>query len=551
MNNMTRRQMLRLVVGGTTVMLSGCGHKTGSCSGTQGKDAESPNIVIILADDMGFSDVGCYGGEVDTPNIDRLAESGLRFSQFYNSGRCCPSRAALLTGLYPHQAGIGWMARDFGYEAYRGRLNRKCVTIAEVLKQSGYSTYMSGKWHVGEDRRHWPLQRGFDRYFGLITGTSNYFDLAKSKAPGKVINIMAKDNEAYTPVPGKFYMTDAFTDNAVKFIDEHPGGNPFFLYLSYTAPHWPLHAWPADVAKYRGKYMKGWDNVRRDRLKKLIDTGILKKGTELTPRDPGTWPWPEEDRKEEMDLKMAIYAAQIDCMDRGIGRVMKKIEQTGQAGNTLVIFLSDNGASSEWGPRGFDRRGNGLPPGGVDSYMSYGFSWANAANTPFRKYKTWHHEGGVATPFIAYWPKVIRRRNAVTDQVGHIIDIMATCIDAAGAEYPTTFKGMEITPMEGKSLLPFFLGKKPTGRDALFWEHQGNRAVRKGEWKIVADYQQPWELYNLEEDRTELNNLAQMHPDKVKELIDLYDQWARKCHVLPWDKLKDLYKPKVLLEGVK
>jgi arylsulfatase len=507
--------------------------------------------VLILADDMGFSDIGCYGGEVSTPNIDKLAQEGLRFSQFYNSARCCPSRASLLTGLYPHQAGIGWMARDFGYDAYRGRLNDKCVTIAEVLKQAGYSTYMSGKWHVGTDPEHWPLQRGFDRYFGLITGTSNYFDLAKSKAPGKVINVMAEDNEPYAPTPGKFYMTDAFTDKAVKFLDEHEKDCSFFLYLSYTAPHWPLHAWSEDIAEYKGKYMKGWDAIRQDRLNRLTEMGLLKKGTKLTPRDPGTWPWSEEERKQEMDLKMAIYAAQIECMDRGIGQVLKKLEQLGKRDNTLIMFLSDNGATSEWGPRGFDRRGNGLPPGGIDSYMSYGFSWANASNAPFREYKTWHHEGGIATPFIARWPGVIGGNNAVTHQVGHIMDVMTTCVDAAGAEYPATHKGSEVTALQGKSLMPIFRGNKRKGHDALFWEHEGNRAVRKGNWKIVSDYQKEWELYDMANDRTELNDLAEEQPRKVSQLAKLYEQWAKQCHVLPWDDLKDLYTPKVPLKGVK
>jgi len=458
--------------------------------------AGCPNIVLIMVDDMGFSDIGCYGGEIHTPNLDRLAAGGLRFSQFYNAARCCPTRASLLTGLYPHQAGIGHMVGNRGYPSYQGYLNNRCVTIAEALKLAGYRTLMSGKWHVGENRPHWPVDRGFDKYYGLISGGANYFDISKAKAPG-VKRTMAVDDQPYTPPKENFYITDAFTDNAVKFIDEYGRADrPFYLYLAYTAPHWPLHAWPEDIARYKGKYLKGWDQLRKERYHRMIEMGLISKNWEMSPRDPQTWPWEQEKNKELLDLKMAVYAAQVDRMDQGVGKVLEAIRRAGAEENTLVLFLSDNGGCAEGGPVGFDNRKNGLPPGGVDSYMSYGLSWANASNTPFRRYKHWVHEGGIATPLIAYWPAVIKNGSSVTHQAGHIVDIMATCLDVAGIQYPETHQGRQLVPLEGKSLLPIFRGKKRRGHEAICWEHEGNRAVRQGKWKLVAAHKGPWELYD-------------------------------------------------------
>jgi arylsulfatase A-like enzyme len=529
----TRRDFLKTIgVGAATVMLEECTNASKLFAGNtfRGK----PNIVLIMADDMGYSDIGCYGGEVNTPNLDRLAAGGLRFTQFYNAARCCPTRASLLTGLYPHQAGIGHMVGNRGYPAYQGYLNEHCVTIAEALKTAGYGTLMSGKWHVGEDRPHWPVDRGFDRYYGIVSGGANYFDITKAKAPG-VKRTMAVDDRPFVPKPGKFYMTDAFSENAVKFIDKYGRDKePFFLYLAYTAPHWPLHAWPDDIAKYKGKYLKGWDKLREERYQRMIKMGLISGKWKMSPRDAATWPWDEEKNKDMLDLKMAVYAAQIERMDYGIGKVLDKIREIGAEENTLVIFLSDNGGCAEGGPVGFDNRKNGLPPGGVDSYMSYGLSWANASNTPFRRYKHWVHEGGIATPFIAYWPAVIKNAGSLTHQPGHIIDVMATCLDVAGIEYPKTYKGRELNRLEGKSLLPIFEGKKRQGHEAIYWEHEGNRAVRQGKWKLVSAHKGPWELYDLEADRTELNNLAEKHPQKVEQLKVMYESWAKRCGVHPW-----------------
>ena len=534
---LTRRNFLKTVgFAAASVPLQSCLIAAETPGG--GASGRRPNIVLIMADDMGFSDIGCYGGEIHTPNLDRLAAGGLRFTQFYNAARCCPTRASLLTGLYPHQAGIGHMVGDKGWPAYQGFLNDQCVTIAEALKLGGYHTLMCGKWHVGEGRPHWPTDRGFDKYFGLISGGANYFDITKTEAKG-VTRQMAVDDKPYTPPKEGFYLTDAFSDNAAKFIDEYGRGKePFLLYLAYTAPHWPLHAWPDDIAKYKGKYLAGWDKLRAERHARMIKMGLVKEEWRLTPRDETTWPWEDEKNKELLDLKMAVYAAQVERMDYGIGRVLAKIKDTGKEDNTLILFLSDNGGCAEGGPVGFDNRKNGLPPGGVDSYMSYGLSWANASNTPFRRYKHWVHEGGIATPLIAYWPALIKNAGSLTHQPGHIIDIMATCLEVAGVDYPATHKGRRVKPLEGKSLLPIFKGEQRGGHDAIYWEHEGNRAVRRGKWKLVSVHGKGWELYDLDADRTELNDLFAKHPDKVEELNRLYQTWADRCGVQPWPVAK-------------
>jgi arylsulfatase len=491
--------------------------------------AKRPNIILILADDMGFSDLGCYGSEIQTPNLDRLAARGMRFTQFYNTARCCPTRASLLTGLYPHQAGIGHMVENRGFPAYEGRLNDRCVTIAEALRGGGYTTLMSGKWHVGQQRPHWPTDRGFDRYFGLISGGSNYFRLDKGAQ-------MAVDDKPYTPPADGFYMTDALTDRAVEFVGRHGSGDkPFFLYLAYTSPHWPLHAHPDDVAKYKGKYLKGWDVLRDARHKRMIEMGILDKRWALTPRD---FQSPRYDvvgaDHANLDLKMAVYAAQIDRMDQGIGRVMQKLREVGAEENTLVMFLADNGGCAEvvdWGTAG-------VPAGHPDSYMSYGLPWAQASNTPFRLYKHWVHEGGISTPLIAHWPAVIRNGGSITHEPGHIVDLMATCVDVGGSTYPKTYRNRPITALEGRTLKPIFETGRREPHEALYWEHEGNRAMRAGKWKLVSRHPGGWELYDMQADRTEMNNIAEANPDRVREMAGLYRRWAERVGVMPWDTVR-------------
>ncbi len=499
----------------------------------QAAEPKRPNIVIIMADDLGFSDIGCYGSEIATPNLDRLAAGGLRFTQFYNTARCCPTRASLLTGLYPHQAGVGHMVEGRGTPAYQGYLNDRCVTIAEVLRRGGYRTLMVGKWHVGENRPHWPCDRGFDEYFGLISGGTNYFRLDPTRR-------MARNNTPYVPAGDRFYVTDAFGDEAAAFLDAHGRKpEPFFLYLAFTAPHWPLHAWPEDIARYRGKYRIGWDALRERRHKRQVELGIVDAKWPLTPRDPEAPAWDDVKDRDDCDLRMAVYAAQIDRMDRNVGKVLSKLRELGVERDTLVLFLSDNGGCAEPVNRGT----SGAPAGDRESFLSYGLPWANASNTPFRLYKHWVHEGGIATPLIAHWPAVIQRRGEITPAVGHVIDLMATCLDAAGVEYPREHDGRPVMPLEGKSLVPIFRTGTRTEHEAIYWEHEGNRAVREGRWKLVSRHPGPWELYDLGADRTELNNLAAAHPDRVKAMAEKYARWAERVGVMPWDKPRPRSRP--------
>ena len=490
-----------------------------------------PNIVIVMADDMGYSDVGCYGGEIRTPNIDALAANGLRFTQFYNAGRCCPTRASLLTGLYAHQTGIGHMTSenenlrfDLGYPGYRGYLNRQCVTIAEALKPAGYKTLMAGKWHVGTFAGMWPVDRGFDEYFGIIRGASNFF----RPHPDKLLS------RNRTPVvPGEdFYTTDAFTANAVEFVRaaERNDAQPFFLYLAYTSPHWPLHAWPEDVQKYRGKYRVGWDRIRAARLERMTAMGLIAKTWKMTVRDAVPWDTLAAGKKDEMDLRMAIYAAQIDRMDQNIGRLVAALQEQGEFDDTLLFFLSDNGGCAEGGMLGRGPRAILTTKNGYS--QSYGQAWANASNTPFRKYKHWVHEGGIATPLVVHWPQGIAAKGELRRRPAHLIDLMATALDAAGADYPASFGGNAIAPLEGKSLTPAFAGK-PIDREALYWEHEGNRAVRRGKWKLAAENRGPWELYDMEADRTETNDLMPLYPEIAREMIAMYSAWAKQRGVLP------------------
>jgi len=524
---------------------------------------KKPNIVLIMADDMGYSDIGCYGGEIRTPNLNGLGSRGLRFTQFYNTARCCPTRASLMTGLYQHQAGVGHMMADKGYDSYRGDLNNRCVTIAEVLKQAGYSTYMSGKWHVTRHRgpegpkHNWPRQRGYDRFFGTIHGAGSFYDPCS----------LTRDNTQIPPGSDDFYYTGAISDNAVTFIREHKTDNPFFMYVAYTAPHWPMHALPQDIARYKGRYAGGWDALRAERHKRMVEMGIVDKKWELTPRDADVPPWEQAEDKQWYERRMEVYAAMVDCLDQGVGRIVAELKESGNFENTLIFFLADNGGcAEEYGSRGavkpdpskdiplkpmdknalqFDmqpkvtrdgrpvRTGYGVMPGPADTFIAYGRPWANASNTPFRLYKHWVHEGGISTPLIAHWPKRITARGELRRQPGHLIDIMATCVDVAGAEYPSEYKGNKIIPMEGRSLVPAF-DNKPIQREAIYWEHEGNRAVRQGKWKIVSRHPGQWELYDIEADRTELTNLAQKYPEKVEQLKALYKLWAARCGVQPW-----------------
>ena len=493
-----------------------------------------PNIILIMADDMGFSDLGCYGGEICTPNLDRLAANGLRFTQFYNAARCCPTRASLLTGLHPAQAGMRWMNGKRGQKDYYGALSNQTVTIAEALKPAGYATYMAGKWHVtghdrarsSEEKSDWPCQRGFDHFYGTLNGAGSYFNPPTLTVDNESIEAQGKD----------YYYTDAVSDRSVQFIHTHhqvKSDQPFFLYVAYTAPHAPLHAPEEMIAKYRGRYLKGWDVLRKERYTRLVDMGIIDKRWICSPIDPAMFSWEElnPSKQEEMDLRMAVYAAQVEIMDRGIGRIVDILEQINQLDNTLIFFLSDNGASQEGGLWGRDNGTGHI--GTSESSSQYGLPWANVSNTPFRHYKRWIHEGGVATPLVVHWPRGIEAKGELRHQLGHINDIMATCVDVAEVVYPTHHQGQRIIPCEGLSLKPVFANKNRT-YPTIGWEHEGNRGVRKGKWKLVALRGEACELYDMTKDRTELHNLADRFPEKVEELEKEYRAWAGRCGIEPW-----------------
>jgi arylsulfatase len=439
--------------------------------------AARPNVVIILCDDMGYSDIVCFGGEIATPHLDRLAANGLRFTRFYNAARCCPTRASLLSRLYPHQAGMGGMvsrSKDArSPSAYQGYLNHRCVTIAEVLGSAGYATYMAGKWHVGEFRPVWPVDRGFDRYDGLISGGMNYFDINLGRSKN-VIRHFAVDGGEYRPPSDGFYSTDAFTDHALEMLRAHDDPQPFFLYLAFNAPHWPLHAPEEEVPKYLGKYMDGWSELRRRRHERMVESGLIPASWQLSPQDPDAADWEKlaPAKKRIMDRKMAVYAAMIDRMDQNVGRLVEWLDAQRQLDDTLIFFLSDNGACHEVGPLGLNFRPDLKGAIGTkNSYHSYGLSWSNASNAPFRRHKHWIHEGGIATPLIVHWPAGIRARGQLRRQVGHVIDLMATCVDVAGAEYPQHVGERAIQPMEGVSLRPFFDADRPGVADVVLGTH--------------------------------------------------------------------------------
>lgn len=534
-----------------------------AASGPASQAARRPNILLILADDMGYSDIGCYGAEIRTPNLDRLAAGGLRFSQTYNCARCCPTRAAILTGLYPHQAGIGLMVDRLPHRSYQGYLRDDCVTLAEVLGPAGYLTGLSGKWHVGgmfrrvpEARDTWdlndpnrplPTHRGFDRFFGNPAGGGSYF------------NIMPLvDQDHVIEVPEKFYATDNYTDAAIRMMEEaHAADKPFFVHMCYTAPHWPLHALPEDIEHYRGKYRKGWDTLRTSRHEELKGLGILSRDWAISPRDQKAGPWEAVKDKDWEDARMAVYAAQIDRMDQNIGRMVRRLEELGIFDNTLILFLSDNGGCAEFlkenGMREkepkFTREGKpvitgnipGLEPGGPETFMSYDLPWANASNSPFRLFKHWVHEGGISTPLIAHWPRKIAR-GGLNHEPLHVIDIAATIIDVAGARYPREYRGHTIQELQGESFASALNGRRWTRSRPIFWEHEGNRAVRKGQWKLVSKYPGNWELHDMSRDRTELTDLADKNQAKVKELSRLYEDFAKQCDVLPWYQVRQMQR---------
>ena len=527
-----------------------------------------PNILVILADDMGFSDLGCYGGEIHTPNLDKLAEEGLRFTHFYNTSRSCPTRASLLTGLYQHQAGIGRMTFDDNQPGYRGTMTHNGVTIAEALKGNGYQTAWVGKWHIAEtplrpDQRQWlahqvqhdefapkdnyPINRGFQDCYGTIYGVVDYFD------PFSLIS----GDQPVNSVPKDYYSTIALADTAVAYVNKYAETDkPFFMYLAFHCPHWPLHALPEDIEKYKDTYKDGWQAIREARYQRMKEMKLFGDADDfLSPRQ-FTDSWDENPTKEWDARAMAVHAAMIDRMDQEIGRVIETLKKNGQLDNTLILFMSDNGCSNE-DCQNYSEGENDRPaetrdgrkivypkqkeimPGPETSYASVGARWANAANTPFRFWKAKSYEGGICTPMIAHWPKGIKQpQGSVNTQMGHVMDIMATCLDISGTQYPTEYNGHKIIPLAGQSLDPIFKTGSRKGHDELCFEHFNEKAlIDASGWKIVwPNNTKSWELYNLNEDRSEMHNLADRYPEKVKDMVARYEEWEKDYMVVPRPK---------------
>lgn len=523
------------------------------------------NVVLILADDLGFSDLGCYGGEIDTPNLDQLADQGARLTRFYNTARCSPSRASLLTGMHPHQTGIGILTQNDGPAGYLGTLNDRCRTAAEVLQPHGYTSHLSGKWHLASQRvtpdHGWPTRRGFDSFFGTLTGCGSYF------TPGTLTRDESPAADAKSP---DFYYTDAIGDDAARFVSQRTAGDPFFLYVAFTAPHWPLHAKPEDLKRYRGRYDVGWDVIRRDRLEKQRRVGVVDSDARLSPRDPLVPAWADTGDPDWQARRMEAYAAQVDCMDQNVGKILAALERHQFADDTLVIFLSDNGASYEELPLGgesFKKRTDIFPgvarggepirlgntpdivPGPEDTYASYGRAWANASNTPYRLYKEYVHEGGIAAPFIVRWPNGPVAPGAVVTTALQLVDVLPTILDALDLPVPDGDDKTGVLPLAGRSFLSDLAGR-PTDEAPLFWEHLGNAAIRRGAWKLVRQYGQPWELYDIRADPIEEADLSAAHPAVASDLAQQWELWAQQSGVRPWAQILAAYQQRGLTEDV-
>jgi len=524
------------------------------------KRATRPNIVLILADDLGFSDIGCYGSEIATPSLDRLAAEGVQFTQAYGCARCAPSQASILTGLYPHQAGIGHAAAHLGHPSYQGFLSDRCFTIAEILGEIGYRTLMAGNWHVGGsyDIRYpetWrpgdtfhptPLTRGFEHFYGTLNGCGCYYRPYTLMDDDRFVELEEIEES------GRYYYTDAVTDSAVGFVTEYaPYDEPLFLFVSYTAPHWPLQAPSDDIARYSRRYLRGWDELRAERHRSQVDRGVVDDRWGLSPRDESAPAWRKVKRPEWEARRMAVYAAQIDRMDRGIGKILSALETHSDYENTLVLFLSDNGASADdvpdddstrpLAPTGEEDRTQqaGVMPGGGDTCMSYGLPWANVSNTPFRRFKRRVHEGGISVPLIVSWPRQAgsARPGRMVHGPVHAIDIVPSCLEAASTSYPTERRGSPVQLPEGVSFLAGLRGDSWERGEPLFWEHEGNCAVRAGEWKLVRMDGGDWELYSMAEDRTELRDLRGERPAVAAELEKMWTAWAQRCRVLAWRRM--------------
>lgn len=503
--------------------------------------APKPNVLIILADDLGFSDASCYGGDISTPNLDALAKDGLRFTQFYNTARCWPSRAAILTGYYAQQ-----VRRDSLPGVKSGSQGVRppwAKLLPEMLKPLGYRAYHSGKWHVDGK----PLQNGFDRSYSLEDHNRHF-------APRDHF----EDDKPLPPVAADsgYYTSTAIADHAIKCLAEHAekhAAQPFLGYVAFTAPHFPLQAPAEDIARYRDRYVKGWDSLREERWQRMRQQGIGGGALSVVERALGPpYPFPDAIAKlgaNEVNLplawgdltaeqrefqvnKMAVHAAMVDRMDREIGRILTQLRTMSAFDNTLIFFLSDNGASAEIMVRG-DGHDQHAAPGSGATYLSLGPGWSSMSNTPFRRHKTWVHEGGISTPLIIHWPQGIVPRGELRQAPGHVIDMVPTILEVVGTKRPETWAGEPVPPIPGKSLRPLFVKDGTVTRNSLWWLHEGNRALRVGDWKIVASGKDsPWELYDLSTDRAESKNLAAEKPEKVRELAAIWTRQTDEFGVL-------------------
>ena len=524
-----------------------------SCAQNKSIEPPRPNILLIMLDDMGYSDLGCYGGEVKTPNIDQLAKEGIRFTQMHNSARCCPTRASLLTGQHPQQAGINGMGVN---------LSMNTATIAEVLKENGYHTGMTGKWHLSTTKpvsdpaeqlrwmahqvdhgpfsplENYPCNRGFQEHWGVIWGVINYFD------PFSLVH----NEEPIKEVPDDFYMTDFITQKSIDLIDSYSQDDkPFFLYVAHNAPHWPLHALPEDIEKYKDTYKDGWEALRKKRYERMIAMGLIDRDTYPLPENSSGKSWADCDKKDYEAACMSVHAAMIDHVDQGVGQIIQKLKETGQYDNTIILVLSDNGASYERGyPAGFDRPGftrdstmieyNSDHPGAETTWNYIGRAWASASNTPFRYWKMESYEGGSATPFIVHWPTGLKgKENTINRGVAHVMDVMPTCLELSGASYPDSINGQKAVMLVGESLMPLLTGDAESIHDTMYWEHQQGRAIRVGDWKMSALPGKAWELFNMAEDHTETNNLSAQYPEKVIELNQAWNRWAKTLDIRPYE----------------
>lgn len=511
---------------------------TAGALSVQAQKVEQPNIIMIMVDDMGFSDIGPYGAsDIETPNLDQLASEGIRFRQFYNNSISAPTRASLITGQYQHRAGVGYFNVDLGLPAYQGFLNRESLTFGEVLRTAGYTTLMSGKWHVGEQQDQLPNQRGFDHFFGFPGGFSCYYDRDNGKSRFKMELI--KDNKPYK-LQSDEHLTDAIGDHALEFIqDASQKKNPFFLYLAFNAPHWPLQAKPSNIEKYRGKYALGWDSLRQQRFENAKKQGVVSATQELADHDEKLKEWSSLTyyEKEYWQRRQEVYAAMIDEVDQQIGRLLAKLKEVGRYDNTLIVFISDNGAQGG-GPQAHDFDASG-PVGTPGTFYIQNACWSQTGNSPLRDYKGRPYEGGIGAPFIAWYPNRIKG-GSIVDGVAHLIDLAPTFYDLAKAKYPKTYNGVTTNALPGRSLVPVLTGKRDVvdRGEPLFWERAGNHAVRDGRWKLISLYpEKKVELYDIDTDRAERHNVAFEHPDIVARLTAAYGNWALQNDVVDYSLL--------------